>query len=726
MALKQRKSNVLLIVAALVIIGIVTVFYIGQLDKAISENIIGSISEIAAHDKAAIKGYIEICWDDLYEIHVRLITLGCETIPDMEIRMNLECASSGFTHVYMLAEDGTVYTDKFVTYSPGSETINRSLDFLPYFEDGRERLIQRFDDKTEGGWLTKESILYGVRLHDYEVDGIKMLALIGISDISFIQDNMVIDSFLKDGDSRGHSALIDREGNYIINVDKSIYLNRQSNLYDHLSESADSELTNEEVAQKIADHETFSFYHTHAEDGTKELLYFIPFTGDIDLYFIMSVRNEVFHEQTWMFTAMSMVMMAASMVTIVIMLLLVMRNRYKAILATERERAHKEFLANMSHEIRTPLNGLIGISHLMMAHIEEDDQKRQIKEWLKKSNNTANYLLSLVNDILDLSKLQAGKVSLVNEPLLLTVLVDDVVTMQADNIKNRGVEFIIETDIPEPCIEGDITRIKQILMNILGNAAKFTPEGKYIKFTVDQKKTDDTHVTTTFRCEDTGIGISPEYIDKIFDSFSQDRRGNTNGIKGTGLGMNISKILANAMGGDITVESELDVGSTFTVTLPARIVKEIPEHLKETAPEEAAPESALPQDKANTKALKILLAEDAELNAEILLEILAMEGFEAVLAKNGREAVELFQNSAIGEFDVILMDMQMPVMDGCTASSEIRKLDRADAKTVPIYACTANSFQEDRDRALQHGMNDFLVKPIDIDVLLKKLESRGK
>ena len=726
MANRQRRFNVLLIVVALAIICFVTVFYVGQLDKAISENIISSISEIAEHDKAAIQAYIEICWNDLYEIQDRFISFGCETIQDMEIRMNLECASSGFTHIYMLSEDGTVYTDKFVTYSPGSETVNRSLDFLSYFEDGRERLILRFDDKTEGGWLTKESILYGVRLNNYEIDGIKMLALIGISDISFIQDNMVIDSFTKDGNSRGHSALIDKEGNYIINVNKEIYLNKRNNLYDHLSEASDSELDNEVVAQKIRDLETFHFYHTHAEDGTRELLYFIPLAGDIDLYFIMSVRAEVFREQTRMFTTMSMVMMAASMVTIIIMLLLVMRNQYRAMLATERERAHKQFLANMSHEIRTPLNGLIGISHLMMAHIEEDDQKRQIKEWLKKSNSTANYLLSLVNDILDLSKLQAGKVSLLNEPLLLTELVDEVVTMQADSIRNRGVEFVVETDIQEPCIKGDATRIKQILMNIVGNAAKFTPEGKYIKLTVNQKKTDDTHVTTTFRCEDTGIGISPEYIDKIFDSFSQDRRGQNSGIKGTGLGMNISKILANAMGGDITVESELDVGSTFTVTLPSPIVKEIPEHLKETAPDETGPEGAPSQEKADVRSLKILVAEDGELNAEVLMEILAMEGFEAVLARNGKEAVELFQSSAVGEFGVILMDMKMPVMDGCAASSEIRKLDRADAKSVPIYACTANSFQEDRERALQAGMNDFLTKPIDIDVLLKKLENRGR
>ncbi len=727
MANRQRRFNALLIAAALLIIGFVTVFYVNRLNKVISENVISSVSELAEHDKTAIQAYIDICWNDLYEIQDRFISYGCETIQDIEIRMNLECATSDFTHIYILAEDGTVYTDKFVSYSPGADILNRSLDFLPYFEDGRERVIMRFDDKTTG-WMTKESILYGVRLNNYEVDGVKMLALIGISDISSIQDNMVIDSFIKDGNSRGNSFLIDKEGNYIINVNKTIYLNKQDNLYNHLSESISSELTNEEVAQKIYNLETFSFYHTHAEDHTKELLYFIPLVEDIDMYFVMSVTNEVFFEQTKTFTTMSMILLAVSMITVVSMLLIMMNNQYKTMLATERERSQKEFLSNMSHEIRTPLNGLIGMNHLMMLHIDDENQKAQMEDWLKKSHSTANYLLSLVNDILDLSKLQAGKVSLVNEPLLLPALIDEVSAMQADNIQNRGVEYIVETDITEPCIEGDATRIKQILMNIVGNAAKFTPKGNYIKLSVTQKRTDDMHVITTFQCEDTGIGISPEYIDKIFDSFSQDRNRNTNGIKGTGLGMAISKLLINAMGGDITVESELDVGSTFTVTLPSLIIKEIPEYLKESDKDGADSESESHPSRCKTdgRPLKVLVAEDVELNAEILLEILALEGFETAHAKNGKEAVELFQNSEIGEFDIILMDMQMPVMDGCAASSEIRKLSREDAESVLIYACTANTFQEDRELAMSHGMNDFLTKPIDINILLKKLESITK
>ncbi|MCM1127861.1 MAG: ATP-binding protein [Lachnospiraceae bacterium] len=723
---KHRLFYLLIVVSASVIVCLAVLFYVRQMNKTISENIINSISEIAEHDKATIQTYIEICWKDLNEIRERFISFECRTIEEIETRMNLERASSDFTHIYLVAEDGTVYTDKYVVYTPGNNNLNRNLDFLPYFKNGEERVVIRFDDKTEGGWLTSESILYGIRLNNFEIGGQKMFALIGISDISSIQDKMVIDSFIKDGKIRGHSALIDMNGNYIVNVNKEIYLNKTNNLYDHLSEAESSDLTNEEVQKRLQNRETFGFYHSHFGEKGQELFYFIPLDDNYNLYFIMSVNEEVFLEQRRTFVSLSMSVTIIAVLTILTMLLLIMRLQLKMIRTTESARSQKEFLSNMSHEIRTPLNGLIGMNHLIMVNIDDESQKPQIKEWLSKSHSTANYLLSLVNDILDISKLQAGKVDIVPEPMLVTALIDEVAAMQADNIKSRGVEFIVEKDVTVPCIEGDVTRTKQILMNIVGNAAKFTPEGKWIRLSVTQQQTDAMHVTTTYRCADAGIGISEEYIDKIFDSFSQERNRNTNGIKGTGLGMAISKLLANAMGGDITVESELNVGSTFTVTIPSKIVQDIPAELEQQAGTEDTGEISQSVHRKDGRPIKILVAEDVELNAEVLLEILKMEGFDTALAQNGQEALDLFKQSEIGEFDIILMDMQMPVMDGCTAATEIRKLERADAKSITIYACTANMFQEDREQALSSGMNDFLTKPIDVNILLNKLKRRDK
>ncbi|MEY8428014.1 ATP-binding protein [Lachnospiraceae bacterium 46-15] len=724
---KKRKSfYFLLTVSTLAIVCFATFFYIKQLNRTISDNIIRSISEIAEHDKTAIQTYIETCWEDLNEIHQRFFYYNCRTPQDIEMSLNLERASSRFSHVYLIAEDGTIYTDKYAACIPGDHAANGGQDFLSYFANGTEKAVARFDNSIQSVEEAKENIFYGIRLKDSEIGGKKMSALVGISSISSIRDNMVIDSFIKNGETRGHSALIDMNGDYIVNINKEIYLNKRNNLFKHLSESQDSELTNEEVRQRLKNLETFGFYHSHEGEKYRELFYFMPFGNEISLYFTISVNEEVFMEQTKTFVTMSMVMLAICIVTIIGTLLVVMRYQLKTIRASEKAKSQKEFLSNMSHEIRTPLNGLIGMNHLLLANIDDDSQKPQIKEWLKKSHSTANYLLSLVNDVLDMSKLQAGKVDIINEPLSVPTLIDEICSMQADNIKNRGVEFIIEKNLTESYIEGDATRTKQILMNIIGNAAKFTPKGKYIRFSVNQEKTDDMHVTTIYQCEDAGIGISKEYIPQIFDPFSQERNRNANGVKGTGLGMAISKLLANAMGGDITVESELHVGSTFTVTIPSVIVKDIPDYLKQHEAENTSGNNTLAADKENDCPVKVLVAEDVELNAEILLEILEMEGFETAHAENGMEAVELFSASAIGEFDIILMDMQMPVMDGCTASMEIRKMERADAKSVMIYACTANTFQEDRERALASGMNDFLTKPIDIDILLKKMEKTTK
>lgn len=393
----------------------------------------------------------------------------------------------------------------------------------------------------------------------------------------------------------------------------------------------------------------------------------------------------------------------------------------KTRLATEKARAQSEFLSNMSHEIRTPLNGLIGLNHMMMLNIDKAEQREQVKDWLHKSYGTANYLLSLVNDVLDVSKLQAGKVDLVMEPVMLETMLDAVWSMQHDNIVSRGVEFVIEKEIFEPCIETDGIRMKQVLMNIVGNAAKFTPSGGRIILSVSQKRIDQNHVEMVYRCEDTGIGMSEEFIQKIFELFSQERNHSAPKAKGTGLGMPLSRLIVEAMGGTIHVESKVNVGSVFTVTIPSTVSKVQPDYRSRTSKGELHGKHTAAGGSGDGKQASILLAEDNELNSEILQEILTERGFRVVHAENGKEAVEAFRESEPGEFDIILMDMQMPVMDGCTAVREIRGLERPDAGKVSIFACTANTFKEDRDKAIESGMDDFLSKPIDVGILLEKL-----
>ena len=723
---KRIVSTILKIIITIAVVCLTVGIYISQLNKTISENTLNSISEMASHDKKSIEALINTCWIRLEGISERLCDNNGETLEEVHRRIDLEQSTTDFTQIFLLAEDGKIYTKSSV-YDPQNEDDETRVDLLPYFENNEKRIVRRWtqpntDSSVE---LSQKYVLYGVRLKDVEIEGQKMLAIIGISDVSTIQRYINFDSFMKNGKRRGYSSIISRSGNYVIDSRESFYSNETFNLFDLLDSSNGATLSNDEIQQKMENSETFTF--RYFENGTEKLVYCAPFEGSgVNWYFLQVVDRIAFTEQSQFFVTTSAVALLVLLAVMLVMMLSSMRFRRKSIEADAQTRAQSEFLSNMSHEIRTPLNGLIGLNHLVMINIDKEGNSEQVKTWLKKSHSTANYLLSLVNDILDMSKLQAGKVDIINEPVLVESLVDAVRSMQWDNIKNRGVTFAVQQDISVPCVMGDGTRIKQILMNIVGNAAKFTPEGGTITLSVSQEVSEDNQVTTIYRCTDTGVGMSKEFCEKIFDAFSQERNKNSNSVKGTGLGMAICKLLTQAMGGDITVESELNKGSTFTVTLPSTKAETEPEYMNQATEETIAEAQALAENMHSEKPIKILVAEDNELNAEILMEILTEEGFEVVHAENGQIAVDLFLESAENEFDVILMDMQMPVMDGCTASATIRKLARTDAKSVIIFACTANTFKEDRDRAIESGMDDFLSKPIDVKHMMDKLSKVTK
>lgn len=725
--MNRRKTflKILRIAAGILIVALAAAIYISQLNKVISANTLNTTSEMAHHDKQSIEAFIDTCWLELEGVSKRILNFKFNTLEEASAHLNLESATSNFTHIYLLAEDGKVYTDKYIVYDPNSSNINNRVNFLPYFENEEKHIVLRWDDKVKEAGLSQEYVLYGVRLEDFEIEGQKMLAIIGISEITNIQHYIIFDSFIKNGERRGYCSVISGSGNYIIDSRKTVYLNQTSNLFDLLDAGSDVGLSNDEIRQKMNDSETFHFYYKD-EEGTQKLVYCIPFEGSITWYFLQVVDNVVFSEQSHIFMTMSIAALAVILIVLLLVMLSAMHAHNKTIEANARAQAQGEFLSNMSHEIRTPLNGLIGLNHLMITHIDDKENLSQVKIWLQKSHSTANYLLSLVNDILDMSKLQAGKADIISEPIVVESLMDAIHSMQWDNIRNRGVDFVIEQEIQVPIVMGDSTRIKQVLMNIVGNAAKFTPEGGTITLSVTQEIEDDEHVTTIYRCTDTGIGMSKEFAEKIFDAFSQERNKNTEGVKGTGLGMAICKLLTQAMGGDITVESELGKGSQFTVILPSTKSQTEADYMKQATDETIAKANALAEDMHPKKPIKILIAEDVELNAEILIAILTEEGFEVAHAENGKRAVELFEASELNEFDIILMDMQMPIMDGCTATEEIRKLNRPDAKSIIIFACTANTFKEDRDRAVASGMNDFLAKPIDVTMMMKKLSEITK
>jgi signal transduction histidine kinase/CheY-like chemotaxis protein len=651
-------------------------------------------------------------WRDLEHIEGKLNSSGADTLEQYESVLNVECANSDFSHIYLVAEDGKVYTDKFVTYDPKNEGRNGRMDLLQFFSDGGDRVVSRFDDKVQAAGLTKESILYGIRIDELYVDGMRMIGLVGISDIKNIQDSLIISTYDNDGNSRGYSSVIDMDGDCIVDVEKSIYLNKKNNFFSDIDSGEKSDLNSYEIEEKMLNGESFCFSYTDA-DGVKRLACCMPFEEtDIDWYFVSSVESTVFEEQNRLFLSMSMVMVVSIVVVIIVMLVIAIVSQSKVIKANAEAEARTAFLANMSHEIRTPLNGILGLLYLLEKDTDKDMDRNAIKARIGKAKKTAEYLLDLVNNVLDVSKLQEGGASLNYERVSPTIILDAVWSMQKNTVEGKGITFNISSDIKVPWIISDEMALKQILLNIVSNAAKFTPAGGRIMLTVTQELTDEKYVDTIFTCTDTGCGMSQEFQEHIWDNFSQERNSTDESIKGTGLGMSISKLLVDALGGEIVVKSKLGEGSTFAVRINSRIAEK-PVELKEG--------NVTENITLDGKNLKILVAEDNELNAEILIEILESRGFDVMYAKNGKESVDMFAASAVGEIDVVLMDMQMPVMDGCTATREIRKLNRRDAKSVSIFACTANTFNEDRELAAASGMNDFLAKPIDINQLLKKL-----
>ncbi len=700
---KKRTIRFVLLTIIMIfaIVGI-SVFFLMQMNKSIENTTISTIGELAEHDRTAIQNFLDMKWYELRSIKKRFE--NCDTILEVQERMNLERASSEFNNLYLVDENGTVYTDRYTSYP------REQIDVLQYFEDDDEQIVKRHDYDTPNE-ARKETLLYGIRLYNYSVEGVKFVALAGITNISEIQNKMMISSFVRGNEQRGYSSVVNLNGDYIVNVNKTVSPNKKMNLYDLMEKSsAVSGWDRNKIVKNMKKRKVFSFYVTD-EEGVEKLLYFMPIETT-SWYFLSMVEKDVFTEQSRSFSFLSLTMLVTVIVIVVSALMFFMFSHDKTVKAKAEAKVKNDFLANMSHEIRTPLNGVIGLLHLMRMHVQDNDAE-QMSLWIDKAHSTANYLLSLVSNILDMTKLQEGKFEFISEPFRLESMIDELWNMQHENIESRGINFIIEKNITVPYVIGNKLRIKQVMMNIIGNAAKFTPEGGSIKFSVQQEQSDETHVITRLICEDTGIGMSPQFLETIWDSFTQEHNTKTSNLRGTGLGMALSKQFVDAMGGDIFVKSKVYAGSTFTVVLPLEIAEEIPDTYNADTETDAEPENQHP--------IRLLIAEDNKLNAEILKEILKSKGYEIVLAENGQIAVDKFAKSEPGEYDFILMDMQMPILDGCQATEQIRNMKRPDAQTIPIFACTANAFQEDKTKAYKSGMNDFLVKPIDINALLEKL-----
>ena len=383
--------------------------------------------------------------------------------------------------------------------------------------------------------------------------------------------------------------------------------------------------------------------------------------------------------------------------------------------AEAANRAKTEFLQRMSHDIRTPINGIRGMVN-MADHYADDIEKQ--KEYRTKVKEASNLLLELVNDVLDMSKLESGEIVLEEVPFNLSSISEEVLVVIEQMAAEQNIRIMWEKkEIIHRNFIGSPGYVKRVMMNILSNAVKYNRENGHVYISCMEIPSEQPEMTMMeFVCRDTGVGMADEFQKHIFEPFAQEHAGSRTKFAGTGLGMPITKKLVEKMGGTITFESKKGIGTTFVIRIPFKIDMDSDKGKKQTDV----------SDEKSIKGLHILLTEDNELNMEIAEFMLQNEGADVEKAWNGQEAVELFKKSEPGEFDVILMDIMMPVMNGYEAAKMIRSLEREDAKKVPIIAMTANAFTEDRIRAKEAEMDEHVAKPVDVELLIKVIRKLVK
>lgn len=386
--------------------------------------------------------------------------------------------------------------------------------------------------------------------------------------------------------------------------------------------------------------------------------------------------------------------------------------------AEKASEAKSKFLSSMSHEIRTPMNGIIGMTEIARKSV---DDREMVLDCLKKIDLSSSYLLTLINDILDMSRIESGKTELEQKAFELAEILERIYVMFRQRAEEKEIEFTVRCDdLTTEMVIGDELRISQILVNIISNALKFTQAGGRVTVDIHEKEVTREQVTLEFSISDTGIGISEEFQKKLFEPFEQERDNTSRQYGGTGLGLAISHSFVQMMHGEIVVESRAGSGTKFIITLPLK--RPDVEQKEKHKEEELTATESFQRKSGSLESTCILLAEDNAINAEIVSFMLENNGAVVDIAANGQEAVDKFSESPENYYKMILMDIQMPVLNGLEASQSIRGMSRRDAKEVQIIGLSANAFIEDINKAKSSGMNDYLTKPLDMYKLEKVIE----
>lgn len=673
--------------------------YYQSIEQAVYSTTFSFMEQIADHDHLNIVNQMDSKTEYLQVILNRIGASRDSLFEDVIYDLGVEARTTSFDTLYLTTTDDEVYSSSYL------KTSLQDMPWAAEFQRAEGSFAIRYDEVSREKW--GEFLIYGVRLTtpihcgDKEVSG-----AVGLVPISEIADQMRLESF----DGQGIAVVMQRTGDIITASQQ--YSTPDNNFLTPLKDAQFKNGTSLESCRQAVE-QGESLFVEYDLDGSSYYALFqsLNHHAGNKWYLVVRVSTQVTANQVNTLISRSLPFFLVLGVLILLIIYFIYHTMNAANVARASEQAKSTFLANMSHEIRTPLNGIVGLQYLMRQNL---DNPGKLEEYLKKSEVSASFLQSVITDVLDMSKIESGQLELYPKELDLKILMDEVHILLENQVESKGLRFDIDCQgLKEPRVLGDTLRIKQILTNLLGNAVKFTPEGGEISLTVRQELSEG-QADTVFQVADTGCGMSPEFLQRIWNPFEQERR--IASQNGTGLGTTLSKNLVEKMGGSISVESQLGKGTTFTISISFPLAKLSRGEI--TANDTQDSDWTL-------KGKRILAAEDNEINRMIVVSILEDQGCELTEAQDGREALDAFETSPPAYFDLILMDIQMPEMDGYEATRRIRALSRPDARTIPIVAMTANAFSEDIEKALAAGMDDVSTKPLDIKLLLKKIKTIG-
>lgn len=673
--------------------------YQRSIEDAVGGTTISFMDQLAEHDIRNVGSQFNGRLDYLRSLGNRLALVRKEEQFDIPYLLNVDAQATQFQKLYLITTKGTVYDSTYLV---------TSLDELPWadtYQSAAGDFVSRFVIEKREEW--GEYLLYGTKLDSpVSYDGEQIEGIAGLIPLEELSGLINMKSF----DGQGMTLVVEPNGTIIT---ASQYYDKETSL-NYFTELAQSTFLNGSSLEqcKEAISQGKSLYTEYVFEGVQYNAMLKP-VGDASYgngwFVVVKVPESVSAEQTRSLLNRSLIFFCLLSVIIFVIAAYVFKNMRAAQIARASERAKSTFLANMSHEIRTPLNGITGLLYLMRQNL---DNREKQAEYLEKAEVSADFLKSVITEVLDMSKIESGQLELYCQRLNLEKPLKEVEMLIGPQAEERKQHFIVDySGLLTPWVLGDEIRLKQIIVNLLGNALKFTPAGGNITLTVTQELHDKIAVTT-FKIADTGCGMSAEFLERIWRPFEQERR--LDSPNGTGLGTTLSKMLAEKMGGNIEVESRVGEGTVFTIKVPLPLAQ----------PEEA-PVRVVQESKITLTGKQILAVEDNDINREILTEILAAYGAVVTPAVNGQEAVEFFSQSPAFTFDVILMDIQMPVLDGYGAAKAIRAIERPDSASIPIFALTANAFKKEADKAKNCGMDDVITKPLDVNVLLQKLSRLG-